>query len=318
VQQFDDEFQLPILREINHIFSRWYFSRVRIAGFLTGLTNTQALTGPDFAEYWRSCHFLDIQEHGGSQSAMLETFGEILRDAYQLDIEQCGTTNGPFIYLDDFIFSGSRIQNDLRPWIEETAPQNAVINVIVLGYTTYGQYAANRKIQEIIRTSGKQITIHWWRCKEIENRVAHAGNSHVLWPARIPQTPEATAYFETTQTGQYPWRTRTAGLTTNNPVFSSEAARDLLEQQLLLAGLRIRGFSQNPSNSLKPLGFIGFPSLGYGAMVATYRNCPNNCPLALWWGDPNAAATHPFHNWYPLLPRHTYENQQLAEFNIEF
>lgn len=88
-------------------------------------------------------------------------------------------------------------------------------------------------------------------------------------------------------------------------IFSSETGRQLLEEQFLLAGMRIRSFCKNPSQILRPLGFSPF-GLGFGSMIATFRNCPNNAPLALWWGDPDAHAGHPFRNWYPLLPRKTY------------
>jgi hypothetical protein len=78
----------------------------------------------------------------------------------------------------------------------------------------------------------------------------------------------------------------------------------LIERELLMAGVRIRAGCQNPKKVMRPLGFGHF-GLGFGATIVTYRNCPNNCPLALWWGDPDATSG-PFH-WYPLLPRKTYE-----------
>ena len=50
------------------------------------------------------------------------------------------------------------------------------------------------------------------------------------------------------------------------------------------AGQTIRGFASNPSQMLKPLGYSPFDP-GFGSMFVTYRNCPNNCPLALWYGE---------------------------------
>lgn len=54
-----------------------------------------------------------------------------------------------------------------------------------------------------------------------------------------------------------------------------------------------------------PLSFSPF-GVGFGSMIATYRNCPNNCPLSMWWGDPEATsgALH----WYPLLQREGYSS----------
>lgn len=96
--------------------------------------------------------------------------------------------------------------------------------------------------------------------------------------------------------------------------FTSQNNRKILEKEFLLAGLKIRTYSSNPSRALKPLGFSPFEGFGFGAMVFTYRNCPNNCPLALWWGNPKAEKTHPFSKWYPLMERKTYENK--VDFDI--
>ena len=86
-------------------------------------------------------------------------------------------------------------------------------------------------------------------------------------------------------------------------VFSSEAGRQLLESEFLIAGVKIRTLTQSPKDFIRPLGLGNF-GVGFGSLLVTYRNCPNNCPLALWWGDPEATsgALH----WYPLLSRKTY------------
>jgi hypothetical protein len=36
-------------------------------------------------------------------------------------------------------------------------------------------------------------------------------------------------------------------------------------------------------------------TVGFGALIVTFRNCANNCPLGFWVDDP----------WYPLFPRKT-------------
>lgn len=101
---------------------------------------------------------------------------------------------------------------------------------------------------------------------------------------------------------KFPFEPRQAIAAVTAP-FSSEAGRQILESEFLIAGAKIRAMSENPKPSMRPLGFSPF-GIGFGAMIATYRNCPNNCPLAVWWGDPKATsgALH----WYPLLPREGY------------
>jgi len=125
----------------------------------------------------------------------------------------------------------------------------------------------------------------------------------VLWPVGVPQDPGLQDYLA--EAHRFPFEPRQPGGRLENNIFSSEVGRQLLERELLIAGSRIRSFSRNPNQWLRPLGYSAY-GLGFGSMVVTYRNCPNNTPLALWWGDPNAAPGHPFRSWYPLLPRKTY------------
>jgi hypothetical protein len=64
---------------------------------------------------------------------------------------------------------------------------------------------------------------------------------------------------------------------------------------LLVAGVRIRDMCPNLKENHHPLGYSVLKTLGFGALVVTYRNCPNNCPLAFWADWP----------WEPLFPRKT-------------
>jgi hypothetical protein len=81
----------------------------------------------------------------------------------------------------------------------------------------------------------------------------------------------------------------------------------VLEQALVKAGLKIRSFSAKPKPILRPLGFGPF-GMGFGSLFLSWRNCPNNAPLALWWGGKTEPPWHPFNRWYPLVPRKTYGN----------
>lgn len=130
--------------------------------------------------------------------------------------------------------------------------------------------------------------------------------SEVLWPATVQDDPAVAAYLA--QQGRFPLEPRQPGGKPEIEIFSSEEGRQLLEREFLRAGVRIRGFCQNPNQIMRPLGFSSF-GVGFGSTIVTYRNCPNNAPLALWWGDPNAHHNHPFSRWYPLLQRRTYERE---------
>lgn len=158
-----------------------------------------------------------------------------------------------------------------------------------------------KRLRVTIADSGKNITIKYWRAANIENRKSQKKDSGVLWPAQLPEDARLSAYLGLAH--RFPFEPRPPGGQLSP--FSSEEGRQLLECQLLLAGVKIRAACENPKDIIRPLGFSAF-GLGFGSMIVTFRNCPNNCPLALWWGDPDAGPNHPFSKWYPLFPRRTY------------
>ncbi|MCI5147514.1 MAG: hypothetical protein D3923_18765 [Candidatus Electrothrix sp. AR3] len=290
---------MPFLREFDHVLKQTFITKDNVEKFLQGLVTNEKLAGNNPAAYWQSAHFLKIQQNGQSQKEMLELFANCLHDGYGLELDKCGRDGEDYIYLDDVIFSGNRVGNDLKEWIVDDAPQTAKVHVIVAAIHT-GSYFTKKKLEETIKESGKQIKVIYWRIVEIENRKYDKDTSGVLWPTEIPNVAEVQAYMELPS--KFPFVARQAVRTVATP-FSSEQGRQVLEQEFLIAGAKIRSLCENPKDSMRPLGFSPF-GIGFGSMIATYRNCPNNCPLALWWGDPEATsgALH----WYPLLQRKTY------------
>jgi hypothetical protein len=303
LKQFDEPVQLPLLRELDHVLTRTYFSRKEVVKFLRGLARENKLAGASPCKYWTKAQFLRIQQNGHSQEEMLTVFDEVLQRTCGFTTTQCSATGGDFIYLDDAIFTGGRVGEDLAAWIQDKAPKQAVVHVVVVATYTFAEYKMPQRIRQVATEQNKGITLKVWRIAAFENRLISRDTSEVLWPTEVPEDEELKAYLDGEK--KFPFKPRKAGGKTEHKIFSSEQGRQLLERELLLAGMRIRSFSQNPSRALRPLGFSPF-GLGFGSMIVTFRNCPNNCPLALWWGDPNASPDHPFSKWYPLLPRKTY------------
>lgn len=302
LHQFTPAQQLPFLREFEHVIKQTFFSRKNVKDFLRALVTNAKLAGDDPAAYWSSANFLSIQQNGQSQKEMLKLFSKCLDDECGLDLEECGEAGGDFIYLDDVMFSGNRVGNDLEPWIVNDAPQSAKVHVIVAAYHTLGQFLVERKLNGVIAKSGKKIAIEYWRALTVENQRARKNGSGVLWPTAAPNVPEVQAYMALPS--KFPFDPRQPSAKHIEP-FSSEAGRQVLESEFLIAGAKIRAMSDNPKQSMRPLGFSPF-GVGFGSMIVTYRNCPNNCPLAMWWGDPEASsgALH----WYPLLQREGYSS----------
>lgn len=302
LSQFTPGQQLPFLREFNHVIKQTFITRRSVKNFLCRLVTNQELAGDDPAEYWSSANLLSIQQNGQSQKEMLKLFSKCVEDECGLELDDCGEAGGDFIYLDDVMFSANRVGNDLERWINERAPDVAKVHVIVAAWHTLGRFLVERKITQVVASSGKRITIKYWRALTVENQKAHKNTSGVLWPTAIPNVAEVQAYMALPS--KFPFEPRQPSATATQP-FSSEAGRQVLESEFLIAGAKIRAMSENPKPSMRPLGFSPF-GIGFGSMLVTYRNCPNNCPLALWWGDPeaNAGALH----WYPLLQREGYSS----------
>lgn len=303
VCQFDAAVQVSLLRELSYVLERTYFSRAEVGEFFENQLEHRKIAGEAPCDFWKTAHFLDIQEHGNSQSEIRALFAEALDRRCNTKIEVCGSKGGAFVYLDDVLFSGSRIGTDLSSWLEKHAPPEATVHILVIATHHLGEWQCIERLKKAAAKVGKDVRFHVWAAARFENRRKYRDTAEVLWPVEIPLDPALQVYMAEEE--KFPFEPRKPGGSLAYPIFSSEGGRQLLERELLLAGMRIRSFSRNPSRSLRPLGFSAF-GLGFGSMIVTFRNCPNNAPLSLWWGDPNAPHGHPFRSWYPLLPRKTY------------
>ena len=299
VRQFQKEVQLELLRELDHVLKKTYLSKATVTSFLRGMVKSAKIAGAAPCDYWAGVHFLKIQTNGHSQKEMLRLVDEILKKECKLTVDKCGNAGGDYVYVDDVMFSGNRVGNDLATWIAEKAPAKAKVHIVVAAIHTSGEYLVGKRLKKVIADSGKAIELKYWRIATVENRKYYKNDSEVLWPAEVPSDAATQQYVEFPH--KFPLELRTP--CGKFEPFSSEQGRQLLEREFLVAGVKIRGLSQNPKDILRPLGFSPF-GVGFGSMVVTYRNCPNNCPLALWWGDPEATSG-PFH-WYPLFQRMTY------------
>lgn len=300
VNQFDGDVQLPILREMDHVLKQTYISRKEAKKFLAGLFGTEKLVGEDPCAFWSGVKFLDIQGGGASQKEMLALFGRILTKKCGISIDDCGAEPQAFVYLDDAIFSGGRASQDLVKWIKEDAPDKARLHVVVIA-THQSSYYNKNKVTAAMKEAEKSIKITWWHSVDLEDRKKYTDSSDVLRPVAIPTDPAVQEYTEALR---YQPQLRTPGKVGELGIFSSDAGRQLLEQEFLKAGVRIRGMCPHLNQYQRPLGNMVLDTLGFGSMIVTFRNCPNNAPLALWAGDP----------WHPLFPRTTNSDTSMKRF----
>ncbi len=288
IRQFDGDVQVPMLRELDYVFRYNYISKSRMQQLLGNIASSAS------CDSWRARHILSVQRQGGSQATLREMFGVALKERCGSSIHYQGSSDGPFVYLDDVIFTGNRVIQDLSAWISRDAPQGAQLYVFVIAAYQSGKYwiEANNSLKSLKSRKQIRVVIRHFESFEFESRLTYRNQSDVLWPVAGVYDDES-------------FSPRTPQSRVSN-VFSSEQGRQLLEREFLNAGIRIRGFAQNPSPQLKPLGFSRFEP-GFGSLFVTFRNCPNNCPLALWYGDPSSYPdSHPLGRWYPLFPRKGY------------
>jgi hypothetical protein len=299
VNQFENkQVQLPILRELDHVLKQTYFSRAGTRKFLARLFQNKALVGDDACAFWKRVKFLDIQRSGASQKEMLALFSKVLEKECGFGTESCGATPRAFVYLDDAIFTGNRVRSDLEKWVADEAPAQAKVHIVTIALHSLGRYYADGKIKEAAKAAAKNIDLTWWSAIELEDRKAYTTTSDVLRPVAIPDDEEVKAYVARMR---YQPHLRTAGNVGGKGIFSSDKGRRLLEEQFLVTGVQIRNMCPNLADTQRPLGRMKLETLGFGSLIVTFRNCPNNTPLAFWVDSP----------WYPLFPRATNTHTSL-------
>jgi len=292
IKQFPATAQELLLTELDHVLKKTYIPRSEVTKFLKLVLRARKLVGSDPCSFWKKANVLNIQQRGHSRRDMLAMFEPLLEQLCGLKLSACGSRAGDFVYLDDAVFTGSTVRNELLPWIETDAPKTGKLHIVVAALHNGGQYYAHNCIAKACNDAGKSIDVTWWRRREIEDRKAYIDESDVLRPTTLPSGPSIQAYVSELK---YSPILRTGTSLGKAGFFATPAGREALEQQMLRAGVKIRTLCPHLNKYQRPLGNMVLETLGFGALVVTYRNCPNNCPLAFWAGNP----------WYPLFPRKT-------------
>jgi len=299
LSQFSPQNQEIILDEMINICNKLYLTEMEVDNFLKGLVSNEKLTNSDSKSFWSNVSLLNIQQNGHSQSIMVSKFQKIIFDETGITVAINDNTKSNFIYVDDFLFTGNRLYQDISNYFHTEA--TGKIDIIYIGYFKQGQYYNGNRL----KANFKNINIQFWRMFELENNTNCQNQSHILWPIEnIKGNIEVVSFLK-----HYGDKDHTIYRNLDQPkgpycesdnLFSSEYNRQILEKEFTLAGLKI--INKIGIGYWKPLGFSPFNNLGFGAMVFSYRNCPNNTPLCLWWGDWNGNSI-----WYPLFQRETYK-----------
>lgn len=299
INQFPTDDRRFVLEETERILSMGYFRRQDYDRFIIEMAGDE-----ENEVVFENAAFLDIQENGLSQHELIDS----LRSEYTGDINIVTRRSSGswvrgferFVYFDDVCFSGLKASEDIAWLIEHFNLRNVEIILYFMGNHTSAAWQIKQKIDRDF--PGRRITIYvsGGELKSVENRLTYNASSKVFWPteqnAIIPPSVRNPANYTGTCRNGF----------IASDLFPDEQRRNRLESILTAIGFEILSYSAEPSNSLKPLGFYPFRGLGFGGTMFTYRNCPNNVPLAFWWGNYEQTGGPALACWYPLMKRIVY------------
>jgi len=298
---FNDEDQVIILGEMERILKRYYISRKIAEEFITNFLS-------DHTEKLENFQYLPIQRKGSSQNDLLNLWEQILQSKHGLGFSDCGRSPVVYVYLDDCLYTGNTMWRDIDAWISKAARETNLYLIFFAVHTDGWQYSQRQIRQKAQEQQFLVETTHFWRHQFHNSRWQRESSQFdCFWPCQVSGDELVDRYIqEVNQRRQNlsytpPPLFRPDNMPTQDSIFSSPAARQIIESAFLKAGAYIVSKSKNPNQNIRPLGYDYFESLGFGSIFVTYRNIANNCPLALWWGDSNQ--TYPLNAWYPLFPR---------------
>ena len=311
VCQFDVGDRLTILEEMDRILKNYYVSRQTAKEIIRRALTSQKIFGPNPAQIVPRIKFLSIQRKGNSQNELLELADEVTKSEYGIGIKACGSSPLGYVYLDDCLFSGNTVVHDLEQWLPNAIPDTTLYLIFLGAHTSGLRYLQGKLNSEALN---RRLSVDYRQWYEFNNFPRDTEKFDCFWPREIAGNELVEAYIQRViergrQKNINPRLFRPSGVPIQETIFSSPTARDVVESAFLKAGAYIMSLPRNPKFEMRPLGYEYLESLGFGAIFVTYRNVANNCPLALWWGDPNFSKNHPFSKWYPLFLRKVNESQ---------
>ena len=240
----------------------------------------------------------------------MEILNELVQYKYGISLEDCGQTNATsYIYVDDAIYSGNRVIRDIQKWTNEIDDTNSIerLDIIVIAMHSRNMNYVTKEVQKALPNT----TVNFWRGLKFSDSLRGSYNHfESFWPSEeLGYNHTTEEYMESVndtrseaQKNNIPLL-REAGHPKNDNYFTSLTNRKDVEKIFFEKGVEIVSYARNPNPNMRPMGYDSSKTLGFGSYFVTYRNIANNCPVVLWWGNPNAFSG--INNWYPLFPRTT-------------
>lgn len=299
IEQFEPGDRRFVLEETDRFMEIGYFSEQDYQRMASELADDE-----ENERFFQNAAFLDIQIQGSSQHEFMTLLHsereEEINLVSRISTREWVNSFQEFIYIDDVSFSGAKAINDLGWFINNFNLRNITIYVYFFGYHTFAEWKIKDLLEREFSDRNIAIGVGGGDFRYIENQRRNSASSGVLWPT--PQSVVIPAWA--TNLASYAGTYRNGYVV--NDIFPHELRRDRFEAILTKVGFDILGNSQNPSPVIKPLGFSTFNGVGFGGTIFTFRNCPNNTPLAFWWGNYQPSGNRALDCWYPLMKRIVY------------
>lgn len=293
ITQFELSEQKFIASMVLKLLENRYITKNEELEFINELFENQTLNNRNTMPFP-----LEIQKNGKSQKHLVKCYEEKISLHPEINYSQDSV-----IYLDDFIFSGGRIYQDLSNWIP-LQKKSYKIYVAVIGYHS-GIWKTKQELQKKICENNQRNNLNssliFLDSCELENKLSKRNESDVLWPME--------SFFKIEENKKYEvhnYTYRNGFIETPYSLFKDNTERVKFENICLKYGFKIIEKCQAPHSTTKPLGNCRFDGYGFGGLVFNYRNCPNNTPLIFWWGSGDIDKPHLNNQWHPLMPRKGY------------
>jgi hypothetical protein len=311
VSQFEPDDQEFILDELAVIFKKTYYSKAKCKELLSSYLKLlkDHYKYADVPAFLKDTVFLNLQPIHKSQTELLSLLEEIIREEYQMTLDDCGKAAKHYIYLDDVLSTGNTIYSQVSNWLNESnqvdplksnfaylKTHNIKLSICLLCLHQWGHSNVEYRLMVNVDADTKKH-ITYFRFYEIENNLKALKPALNLMLPVDNQFPEVVNYLATLEeaNANADRAFRKANQPIEEKLFSSPENRIRIENIFLKKGIEILGRVQNLTvKSIRPLGYTvkSHKTLGLGTLFFTYRNIPNNCPIVFWWGN---------NNWRPLF-----------------
>ncbi len=291
ISQFNN--QDIIINELAHIMDKVFIEEHNETTFFENLLQNPKIIadiGPS-----GSYSILNIQRNGISQTIYSRKMQEVFKNVLDEDVPINDFTKSVLIYVDDFMFSGMKARHDILNLFEENEKKKVVY--IFIGIHSNATYYLSKTFKN------EKINNTVWRCIPFENTLFKKDFSDVFWPKNnIRYYQEVINYKERYLDRDLELRSDSSTSIGSLELFTSSENREIIENEFLLAGIKI---INECNTDIPPLGVSAFKGIGFGGTAMSYRNIPNNTPICLWWGNPTNSGG--LGNWYPLMMRRVYD-----------